>query len=115
MLSLRRGESPRGQVLQRLRRGPGGHVRLVRPGQPAGQPVLRCLRAGADDPGPHRRTGTTPASPQSYTPRHLAEKILADRAGLDGERKQVTVLFADVVGSTELIRDRDPEDAQRAA
>src|SRR5690349_10538401 len=55
---------------------------------------------------------TTPA-PQSYTPRHLAEKILADRDALEGERKQVTVLFADVVGSTELIRDRDPEDAQR--
>src|SRR5690242_9546049 len=47
----------------------------------------------------------TPA-PQSYTPRHLAEKILAGRDALAGERKQVTVLFADVVGSTELIRDR---------
>jgi class 3 adenylate cyclase len=43
----------------------------------------------------------------------LAEKILASRAGLEGERKQVTVLFADVVGSTELIRYLDPEDAQR--
>jgi class 3 adenylate cyclase len=50
--------------------------------------------------------------PQSYTPRHLAEKILASRAGLEGERKQVTVLFADVVGSTELIQGRDPEEAQ---
>jgi class 3 adenylate cyclase/tetratricopeptide (TPR) repeat protein len=38
---------------------------------------------------------------------------LAGRAALEGERKQVTILFADVVGSTELIRDRDPEDAQR--
>ena len=45
-------------------------------------------------------------------PRHLAEKILAGRDALQGERKHVTVLFADVVGSTELIRDRDPEDAQ---
>jgi predicted ATPase/class 3 adenylate cyclase len=54
-----------------------------------------------------------PPPPQTYTPRHLAEKILASRAGLEGERKQVTVLFADVVGSTELIRDLDPEDAQR--
>ncbi len=53
------------------------------------------------------------ASPQEYTPRHLAEKILAGRDALTGERKQVTVLFADVVGSTKLIRDRDPEDAQR--
>ena len=41
------------------------------------------------------------------------EVILAGRDALAGERKQVTVLFADVVGSTELIRDRDPEDAQR--
>ena len=54
-----------------------------------------------------------PASPQSYTPRHLAQKILAGREALQGERKQITVLFADVVGSTELIRDRDPEEAQR--
>ena len=54
-----------------------------------------------------------PTAPQTYTPRHLAEKILAGREPLEGERKQVTVLFADVVGSTELIRDRDPEEAQR--
>src|SRR6266536_1736180 len=52
------------------------------------------------------------ASPKSYTPRHLAEKILASRDALEGERKQVTVLFADVVGSTELIQGRDAEDAQ---
>ena len=51
-------------------------------------------------------------SRQAAIPRHLAEKILASRAALAGERKQVTVLFADVVGSTELIRDLDPEDAQ---
>jgi class 3 adenylate cyclase len=57
--------------------------------------------------------GDATPTPQSYTPRHLAEKILASRAGLEGERKQVTVLFADVVGSTELIRDRDTEEAQQ--
>jgi predicted ATPase/class 3 adenylate cyclase len=62
-----------------------------------------------------QRMAPSPAAPppQSYTPRHLVDKILASRAGLEGERKQVTVLFADVVGSTELIRDLDPEDAQR--
>ena len=38
-------------------------------------------------------------SPQAYTPRHLAEKILTSRSALEGERKQVTVLFADVSGS----------------
>ena len=53
----------------------------------------------------------TPA-PHAHTPRHLAQKILAGRDALAGERKQVTVLFADIVGSTELIRDRDPEEAQ---
>ena len=47
--------------------------------------------------------------PDSYTPRHLAERILAARAALEGERKQVTVLFADVVGSTKLIEGMDPE------
>jgi class 3 adenylate cyclase/tetratricopeptide (TPR) repeat protein len=53
------------------------------------------------------------ASPKDYTPQHLANRILAAKANLDGERKQVTVLFADIKGSTELISDRDPEDAQK--
>jgi class 3 adenylate cyclase/tetratricopeptide (TPR) repeat protein len=51
-------------------------------------------------------------SAQSYTPRHLAEKILTSRAALQGERKQVTVLFADMKGSLELLADRDPEEAR---
>src|SRR5919197_1892158 len=53
------------------------------------------------------------ASPQSYTPKHLAERILTSRAALEGERKQVTVLFADVKGSMELLAERDPEDARK--
>jgi class 3 adenylate cyclase/tetratricopeptide (TPR) repeat protein len=53
------------------------------------------------------------ASPKSYTPQHLAEKILTSRAALEGERKQVTVLFADIKGSMELLVDRDPEAAQK--
>ncbi|MFQ5990463.1 MAG: AAA family ATPase, partial [Candidatus Methylomirabilales bacterium] len=52
-------------------------------------------------------------SPQSYTPQHLAEKILTSRSALEGERKQVTVLFADLRGSMELLADRDPEEARR--
>jgi class 3 adenylate cyclase/tetratricopeptide (TPR) repeat protein len=52
-------------------------------------------------------------SPQTYTPRHLAEKILTSRSALEGERKQVTVLFADLKGSMELLADRDPEEARR--
>src|SRR4051794_10412909 len=84
-------------------------------------PCSRCaaeLRPGArfcDACGHARAAPASPAAtptPQSYTPRHLADKILAARSTLTGERKQVTVLFADVVGSTELIRDLDAEDAQ---
>ena len=54
-----------------------------------------------------------PSSPQSYTPKHLAEQVLASRAALEGERKQVTVLFADLKGSLELLADRDPEEARQ--
>jgi predicted ATPase/class 3 adenylate cyclase len=50
-------------------------------------------------------------SPESYTPKHLAEKILTSKNVLEGERKQVTVLFADMKGSMELLADRDPEEA----
>src|SRR5499433_3621703 len=52
-------------------------------------------------------------SPDTYLPKHLAEKILASRGALEGERKQVTVLFADIRESTRLIDGRDPEDAQK--
>ena len=51
--------------------------------------------------------------PLSYTPPYLAEKILTSRSVLEGERKQVTVLFADLKGSTELIADLDPEAARQ--
>jgi class 3 adenylate cyclase len=51
--------------------------------------------------------------PSTYTPPHLAEKILASRSAVEGERKQVTVLFADIKGSTDLIRALDVEKAQR--
>jgi len=53
------------------------------------------------------------ASPKSYTPQHLADKILTSRTALEGERKQVTVLFADIKGSMELLADRDAETAQK--
>ena len=51
-------------------------------------------------------------TPESYTPKHLAEKILTSRNALEGERKQVTVLFADLKGSMELLADRDPGGAR---
>src|SRR5712692_6556745 len=61
------------------------------------------------------------SAPASYTPRHLAEKILSSKTALEGggtgahpsERKQVTVLFADLKGSMELLADRDPEEARK--
>src|SRR5438132_8286950 len=52
-------------------------------------------------------------SPDAYTPKHLAERILTSKAALEGERKQVTVLFADLKGSMELLADRDPEEARK--
>src|SRR6266496_2207648 len=50
-----------------------------------------------------------PPDPLSYTPKHLAEKILTSRSALEGERKQVTILFADVKGSMELSESIDSE------
>jgi len=49
----------------------------------------------------------------AYTPRHLADKILRSRSALEGERRQVTVLFADIVGFTTLAERLDPEDVHR--
>ena len=63
--------------------------------------------SGRDDAAGHAHT------PATYVPRHLAEKILTSRSALEGERKQVTVLFADLKGSMELLADRDPEDARK--
>jgi class 3 adenylate cyclase/tetratricopeptide (TPR) repeat protein len=50
------------------------------------------------------------ASPGAYTPPHLAQRILDARAALEGERKQVTVLFADIHGLIDVMADRDPEE-----
>src|SRR5882724_1669055 len=55
---------------------------------------------------------STALPPLAYTPPYLVEKILTTRSAMEGERKQVTVLFADLKGSTELIRDFDPEAGQ---
>ena len=51
--------------------------------------------------------------PKSYTPRYLAQQILTARATLEGERKLVTVVFADIAGSMQLLTGRDPEDAHK--
>jgi class 3 adenylate cyclase/tetratricopeptide (TPR) repeat protein len=80
-------------------------------GSPAEPASKFCDRCGAALTGP--LTVATPQAPESYTPKHLAEKILTSRAALEGERKHVTVLFADVKGSMELLADRDPEEARQ--
>ena len=83
---------------------------------------MRCPACQQDNPDSARfcngcgtkLTAATPAaSPQTYTPPHLADKILMSRAAMIGERKQVTILFADLKGSMELLADRDPEDARK--
>jgi class 3 adenylate cyclase/tetratricopeptide (TPR) repeat protein len=53
------------------------------------------------------------SSPGAYTPQNLAERILTSKTALEGERKQVTVLFADLKGSMELLADRDAEEARK--
>ncbi len=70
-----------------------------------------CVECG------HRVGAATDAStrfraPDAYTPQHLAEKIAGYRSAFEAERKQVTVLFADLKGSLELLADRDPEEAR---
>jgi class 3 adenylate cyclase/tetratricopeptide (TPR) repeat protein len=68
-----------------------------------------CAHPTVSSPGVLPRFG----SPESYTPKHLDERILTSKSALEGERKQVTVLFADLKGSMELLADRDPEEARK--
>jgi hypothetical protein len=79
-----------------------------------------CLPSNTADCGQRLDTAVPPAQTseafpalQTYTPKYLAEKILTSRHALEGERKQVTVLFADIKGSTELIEGLDPAEARR--
>jgi class 3 adenylate cyclase len=85
---------------------------------------LPCPSCGAANPpenkfcgqcaAPLRTTSTAKfPAPDSYTPKYLAEKILTSKSALEGERKQMTVLFADLKGSMELLADRDPEEARK--
>jgi len=93
-------------------------------GQCAAPLAAACPSCGATNPPENKFCGqcatpllpTPPTkfpAPDSYTPKHLAEKILTSRVALEGERKQVTVLFADLKGSMELLADRDPEEARK--
>ncbi len=103
---------------------PSGAKFCVECGAPLARPCTRC--ASDVPPGAkfcpecgHPVGAVAPAgdgrfaSPADYTPKHIAEKILSSKATLEGERKHVTVLFADLKGSMELLADRDPEDSRR--
>ncbi len=73
---------------------------------------------GPEPVAPVHAVGPTVASQRqsqlaAYTPKHLAEKILKERSALEGERRQVTVLFADVAGFTALAEKLDPEEVHQ--
>ncbi len=93
----------------------GEKLELICPGCSAQLPPDRlfCGECGRDLRTPRKKPPGGYSAPQSYTPKHLAERILTSKSALEGERKQVTVLFADLKGSMELLADRDPEDARK--
>ena len=72
-----------------------------------------CLECGHDLRKPREHPAVDYRQPKSYTPKHLADKILTTRSTLEGERKLVTVMFADVAGFTAISEKLDPEDVHR--
>jgi class 3 adenylate cyclase/tetratricopeptide (TPR) repeat protein len=70
-----------------------------------------CLECG--EPVGARTVASRFATPGTYTPKYLADRILTSKSTLEGERKHVTVLLADLKGSMELLADRDPEEARK--
>ncbi len=79
-------------------------------GQPARPGARFCDGCGASLAPSSTQSAAAPRAPASYTPQHLAERILKEGRALRGERKEVTVLFVDVQGSTELAGALDPEE-----
>src|SRR5262245_58844761 len=78
-------------------------------GAPLTRDATACSRCGRS-----MGAGSRPEpAPRSYTPARIAEKILAARPALEGERKQVTVLFADIEGSMDMAEQLDPEQWHR--
>jgi len=75
-------------------------------GAPTGAPAAAPVAA----PAAAAERADRFASPESYTPKHLAEKILTSKSAMEGERKSVTVMFADVSGFTAMSERLDPEE-----
>jgi class 3 adenylate cyclase len=94
-----------------MRRAFGPSVRRMRSATFADGEVLPRVRA-ADWPVRYASRSEIRVA-RVLHPKHLAEKILTSKAALEGERKHVTVLFADLKGSMELLADRDPEEARK--
>jgi class 3 adenylate cyclase/tetratricopeptide (TPR) repeat protein len=86
--------------------------RLVAESEPFEIVTAEASAAASADVESASVTASAEPGPSSYTPKHLAERILNSRVALEGERKHVTVLFADLKGSTELIRGLDPEETR---
>ena len=103
------GEPAPGEVLSGVRGAARAYLRLLRTPLPGGAKF--CLQCATPSPLATRR-GASPAprpTPRSTLPRGSSPP----RCALEGERKQVTVLFADLKGSMELLADRDPEEARK--
>ena len=94
--------------------GCGSRLRLTCPSCGADLPAGSrfCNKCGTAVSGEPARPGRF-ASPEAYTPKHLADIILTSKSALEGERKQVTVLFVDVSGFTSMSDRLDPEDVHR--
>jgi hypothetical protein len=72
-----------------------------------------CGECGHDLRGPKKPSAIDYSQPQSYTPKFLADKILTTRSSIEGERKLVTVLFADVANYTSMSEKLDPEEVHQ--
>jgi len=82
--------------------GEGLELKCPRCGSPVPAPAKFCDGCGSDLRAPEAKSFVDYSAPQSYTPKHLVEKILTSRSSIEGERKIVTVMFADVADFTSL-------------
>ena len=106
MCSLPAGESAAGKVLSAIT------LKCANCGTEIPAAAKYCLECG-QPVSTQSATAERFTSPEAYTPKHIADKILTSKSALEGERKQVTVLFADMKGSMELVADRDPEEVRK--
>src|SRR5437870_654508 len=97
----------------------GGRVEAVCPSCQASNPPGQkfCGECGAALAGKPASVEVAPArptdrfaSPEAYTPKHLADKILTSKSAIEGERKIVSVMFSDVSGFTAMSEKLDPEE-----